>query len=60
MDEEQDVVGGETSPGEHLHCEKVGAGQHGHVGCNEIPPGGLLAPPGRGRDPYRRRMFPTV
>src|SRR4051812_4390841 len=50
MDEELDVVGGETSPSQHLHCEEVGAGQHGHVGSNEIPPGGLVAPLGRRRD----------
>ncbi|MCU1257649.1 MAG: hypothetical protein JWO80_534 [Bryobacterales bacterium] len=31
MNEEQDVVGGETSPGEHFHCEEVGACQDGHV-----------------------------
>jgi hypothetical protein len=26
MNEEQDVVGGQTSPGEHLDCEEVGTG----------------------------------
>jgi hypothetical protein len=32
MNEEQDVIGGETSPGEHFHGEEVGACQDGHVG----------------------------
>jgi len=51
MDKEQHVVGGEPSPGEHLDREEVGAGQDGHVGGNEILPGGLLAPLWRRRDP---------
>jgi hypothetical protein len=46
MNEEQDVVGGETSPGEHFDGEKVGSCQDGHVGSNEILPGGILAPLG--------------
>ena len=32
MNEEQDVVGGEASPGEHFDGEEVGASQDGHVG----------------------------
>ena len=28
MNEEQDVVGGEASPGEHFDCEEVGTCQH--------------------------------
>ena len=51
MDEEQDVVGGETSPGEHFHGEEVGTCQYGHVGSNKILPGGLLAALGCRRDP---------
>src|SRR5438874_5664896 len=47
MNEEQDVIGGETSPGEHFNREEVGTSQDGHVGSNEIPPGGILAPLGR-------------
>src|SRR5215475_12649545 len=43
MNEEQDVVGGETSPGEHFNCEEVGTSQDSHVGGNEILPGGVLA-----------------
>jgi len=46
MNEEQDVVGGETSPGEHFDCEEVGTSQDGHVGGDEILPGGILAPLG--------------
>jgi hypothetical protein len=33
MDEEQDVVGGKTSPGQHLNGEEVGACQDGEVGA---------------------------
>jgi hypothetical protein len=51
MNEEQDVVGGETSPGEHFDGEEVGTCQDGHVGGNEILPGGILAPLGCRLDP---------
>ena len=60
MDEEQDVVGGETSPGKHFDGEEVGTCQDSQVGGDEIPPGGLLAPFRCRWMPYRRRMFPTV
>src|SRR5436190_1584682 len=43
MDEEQDVVGGETSPGQHFDGEEVGTCQDAHVRCDEILPGGILA-----------------
>src|SRR5260370_22815893 len=48
---EQDVVGGETSPGKHFDCEEVGTCQDGHVGGDEILPGGVLAPLGCRLDP---------
>jgi hypothetical protein len=51
MNEEQDVVGGETSPGEHFDREEVGTCQDGHVGGDEILPGGILAPLGCRLDP---------
>ena len=51
MNEEQHVVGGKTSPGEHFNREEVGTGQDGHVGGNEILPGGILAPLGHRWDP---------
>jgi hypothetical protein len=51
MNEEQHVIGGETSPGEHFHREEVGACQDGHMGGNEILPGGFLASLGRRSDP---------
>ena len=44
MDEEQDVVGGKTSPSEHFNREEVGTCQDGHVGGDEILPGSILAP----------------
>ena len=51
MNEEQDVVGGKTSPGEHFHSEEVGPCQDGHVGSDEILPGSMLAPLGCRLDP---------
>ena len=51
MNEEQDVVGGKTSPGEHFHSEEVGPCQDGHMGGDEILPGGMLAPLGCRLDP---------
>ena len=51
MNEEQDVVGGETSPGKHFDSEEVGTCKDGHVGGNEILPGGILAPLGCRLDP---------
>ena len=51
MNEEQDVVSGKTSPGEHFDCEEVGACQDGHVGGDEILPGCVLAPLGCRLDP---------
>jgi hypothetical protein len=46
MNEEQDVVGGETSPGKHFDGEEVGTCKDGDVGGNEILPGGIVAPLG--------------
>ena len=43
MDEEQDVVGGETSPSKHLNREEVGSCQDGEVRGDEILPGSSLA-----------------
>jgi hypothetical protein len=51
MNEEQDVVGGEASPGEHFDGEEVGTCQDGHVRGDEILPGGILAPLGCRLDP---------
>jgi hypothetical protein len=47
MNEEQHVVGGETSPGEHFNGEEVGIYKDRHVGGAEILPGSILAPLGR-------------
>ena len=44
MNEEQDVVGGEISPGKHFDGEEVGTCQDGHGRGNEILPGSILAP----------------
>jgi hypothetical protein len=57
------MIGGETSPGEHFDCEEVGTGQHGHMGGDEILRGGILAPLRKvvaGWIPYRRSMLPTI
>jgi len=51
MNEEQDVVGGEASLGEHFDCEEVGTCQDVHVRGDEILPGGILAPLGCRLDP---------
>src|SRR5262245_25695062 len=50
MNKEQDVVGGEASPGAHFYCEEVGSSQDGHVGGDEIFPCGVLAALGCGLD----------
>ena len=50
LKEEQDVVGGKTAPGEHFDGEEVSTCQDGHMGGNEILPGGILAPLGSGLD----------
>ena len=42
--EELDVVGGKISPRQHFDSEEVGTCQDGHVGGNEVLPGGILAP----------------
>ena len=36
------MIGGETSPGEHFDCEEVGTGQDGHMGGDEILRGGIF------------------
>ena len=51
MDEEQDVVGGETSPSKHLNGEEIGTCQDGEVGGDEVAPGGSLAAFRCRRDP---------
>src|ERR1017187_9047016 len=52
VNEEQDVVGGETSPSKHLNREEVGTCQDGEVGGDEILPGSTLAP-------FRCRLDPV-
>jgi hypothetical protein len=51
MNEEQHVIGGEASPGEHFDGEEVCTCEDGHVGGYEILPGGILAPLGCRRNP---------
>ena len=51
MNEEQDVVGGETSPGKHFDGEEVSTCQDGHVRGDEIFPSRILAPLGCRSDP---------
>ena len=50
IEEEEDVVGGKPTPGQHLDSEKVAAGKHRHVRGDEVLPGGSLAAFGSGRD----------
>jgi hypothetical protein len=51
MNEEQHVVGSETSPGEHFNGEEVGIYKDRHVEGDEILPGSILAPLGRRHAP---------
>src|SRR5262245_7335899 len=42
IEEEKDIVGGESTPGEHLDREEVSARKHRHVRGDEVLPGGRL------------------
>ena len=59
MNEEQDVVGGETSPGEHFDGEEVGTCQAMWEAMKSFQVVFWLRL-GAGWIPYRRRMLPTV
>ena len=48
IEEEKDIVGGESTPSQHLHSEEVGAGKHSHVRRDEVLPGGGLTASWRG------------
>lgn len=50
IEEEQDVVGGEPTPGQDLDGEEVGSRKHSHVGGDEVLPGRGLATLWRGWD----------
>src|SRR5258705_9158714 len=50
MNEEQYVVSGKTSPGEHFDGKEVGTCDNGHMGGDEILRGSILAPFGRRLD----------
>jgi len=50
LDEEQNVVRDEPSPGQHFDREKVCAGEHVHVRPDELFPGGRATPLRRWRD----------
>src|SRR5215471_7225729 len=50
MNEEQDVVGHQATPGEDLDCEEVDPGQHGQMRLNEFLPRRVLAALRRRRD----------
>ena len=43
VNEEQNIVGHQTTPGQHLDCEEVYTGQHRHMGLNKLLPGRVLA-----------------
>jgi hypothetical protein len=51
LDEEQDVVRRQASPGEHLHGKEVGSREYGHVRPNELFPARIVAALGYRRDP---------
>ncbi len=50
MNEEQNVVGNKTAPGEHFYGKAVDTGQDCHVRGDEILPGGRLGSLRCGRD----------
>ena len=43
VEEEEDVIGNETTPGQDLDGEEVCPGKNGHVGSDEVPPTRTLA-----------------
>src|SRR5215467_13732257 len=53
MNEEQDVVCRQPTPGEHFDREEIDAGQHRHMRLNEFLPS-------RGLAPLRRRRYPVA
>src|SRR5215472_14749954 len=58
VNEEQDVVCHQPTPGEHFDCEEIDAGQHRHMRLNEFLPGRGLAPLRRWRNPVALQNIP--
>jgi hypothetical protein len=44
VQEEQNILGCQAAPGEHLDSEEIDARQHGHMRANEVGPTDLPAP----------------
>jgi hypothetical protein len=60
LEEKQDVVSGQTSPGKHVDREDVDARQHCHVGGMNSFPVVFWQRFGAGAMPYRLSTFATV
>ena len=60
LDDKQNIVRGQTSPGEYLGGEEVRACQNRHVGSDEVLQVVVWLRFGAGAIPCRRRTFPTV
>ena len=60
VDEEQHVVGHQSSKRQNLDREEVGCREEGEVGPNEFRPGGVRLRSGAGGIPWRRSTLPTV
>ena len=58
LDDKQNVVRCQTSPGEHLGGKEVHACQHRHVGGDEVLPCSRLAPFRSRRDPMPAQNVP--
>jgi len=58
VNEEQHVVGDQSSKRENLDREEVGCREEGEVGPNKFCPGSLRS--GAGGIPWRRSTLPTV
>ena len=60
MQKKRHIVGHQTAPRQHFHCEEIHSGEHGHMPSNKVLPGCVLTAPGPGAMPWRRRTMPTV
>jgi hypothetical protein len=60
IQEEENVVGDEATPGQHFHCKEIDAGQERQMKPDEVRPPDFLSPLGTGAIPNRRRMLPAV
>ena len=60
LNHEQNVIGDQTSPSQHLDGKEVHPGQNRHMRSDEFLPARCRLRFGAGAIPCRRRMLPTV